>query len=216
MAKRPIFISEKKIIEIDIEFKWYPGFSIIQKQKSIRSLHDNFIKQHPKHKVLEVSTKSQEELGRNLSAFNLKNKDGKTVEELYQIGKVFKDDIQIDEDSYSNVQELRKRIKSMESPIKYFKYENVIIDINPPTLFYDWLYIKVLLDNKELTKQLKDNGFDSFTDIEFNPVKQINCQARALAIYIFLEKNDYFKQNPTFSIDKFKSFYESYLYNFLV
>lgn len=31
--------------------------------------------------------------------------------------------------------------------------------------------------------------YDSFTDIEFNPQRSINCQARAVAIYVGLVRN---------------------------
>lgn len=216
MAKRPIFISNKNNFEVNIEFDWYPGFSISQKQKSIKSLHDNFLEKYPNHKVLEVSTKSEIELGRKLSAFNLKNKDGKTVEELYQIGKVFANNKRIKSGDYNDIRELRHKIKEIKDPIIYFEYKNEKVNINPPTLFYDWLYIKVLLDNENLKNQLILSGYDSFTDIEFNPLRQINCQARAVSIYIYLVKINYFDTNPLFTIEKFEDFYVSDIYNGLL
>ena len=54
--------------------------------------------------------------------------------------------------------------------------------ITPPTFFYDWLYINTLLKNEELLPQVVKR--DSFTDIEFNPEKSINCQAYSVALLV--------------------------------
>ena len=40
--------------------------------------------------------------------------------------------------------------------------------------------------NPELADQLM--AFDAFTDIEFNPNRQINCQAAAAALYVSLRQ----------------------------
>lgn len=53
--------------------------------------------------------------------------------------------------------------------------------------FYDWLYVNALYLNKDLAKQVLE--FDAFTDIEFNPNKAINCQARSAAIFVSLYRN---------------------------
>ena len=49
----------------------------------------------------------------------------------------------------------------------------------PKNAFYDWLYIRALhaLADWNSDKIL----YDTLTDIEFNPKKQINCQARAFS-----------------------------------
>ncbi len=77
-----------------IDFKYLNDFSIQQKQKSIESLHRELLALHPEYKVLEVSTKSTEELGVQCSAFNLMltlNKGKKfSVEQVFQCSKVFK------------------------------------------------------------------------------------------------------------------------------
>ena len=54
----------------------------------------------------------------------------------------------------------------------------------PRTRFYDWLYITALSQNKELSEAVIN--YNAFTDIEFNPRKSINCQARSAAIYVSL------------------------------
>ncbi len=56
----------------------------------------------------------------------------------------------------------------------------------PKTAFYDWLYLTALRPHQEfLTKLFVYKGF---TDIEFNPQKSINCQARTCALLVSLLK----------------------------
>ena len=96
MALRPVFrVSLDKTFfkKEDIQFKYFNGFSIGQKQKSIQSLHNEYLKKYNEHKILEISSKSNNELGVKLSAFNLKIKTNKgqeiSVESAYQSSKVF-------------------------------------------------------------------------------------------------------------------------------
>ena len=56
----------------------------------------------------------------------------------------------------------------------------------PRTAFYDWLYINALMENADLAEQVME--YDAFTDIEFNPNKSINCQARAAALFVAMKK----------------------------
>ena len=59
--------------------------------------------------------------------------------------------------------------------------------INPPTYFFDWLYVNTLHQNPELAEGVI--RYKAFTDIEFNPARQINCQAEAAAIYVGLKNS---------------------------
>ena len=62
-----------------------------------------------------------------------------------------------------------------------FKLDGVRWPLLPRTAFYDWLYLKALAANPELAAAVE--GFDCFTDIEFNPERSLNCQAAAAALY---------------------------------
>lgn len=66
MALRPVYIpggtSKSLVIPIEIEFQWFPGFSISQKQKSIAALHAATAKRNIT-RVLEISSKSPAQLG---------------------------------------------------------------------------------------------------------------------------------------------------------
>lgn len=96
MAERPIFLPRIKppfVQEKIISFKWYPGFSKAQAQRSIAALHQSA--QEAGHTpLLEISSKGTEELGIALSAFNLlfTSPQGQklSVESAYQGSKVFK------------------------------------------------------------------------------------------------------------------------------
>ena len=89
MAYRPVFYGDafgyKKYM---IDFEFFTGFSLSQKQKSIQSLHNSIIRTFPERKILEVSSKSLDEIGRQASAFNLNVilKSGKeySVEQIFQ------------------------------------------------------------------------------------------------------------------------------------
>lgn len=54
------------------------------------------------------------------------------------------------------------------------------------TAFYDWLYLKALQPHQEFLEKLY--VYKGFTDIEFNPQKSINCQARTCALLVSLMK----------------------------
>ena len=60
--------------------------------------------------------------------------------------------------------------------------------LEPKTLFYDWLYIRAVYKNKDLANEILE--YDAFTDIEFNPNKSINCQARSAALFVSLSKRN--------------------------
>ena len=76
MAKRPFFIpalNEEELVKTNsVEFTWFSGFAKSQKQKSISSFHGNISKEFKLDKILEISTKSENKLGIQLSAFNLR------------------------------------------------------------------------------------------------------------------------------------------------
>ena len=197
MARRPIFVplhdSKRYVLERYLEFEWHPGFARSQKQKSIRALHDMALQEYGVRQPLEVSSKSDQPLGVALSSFNLTftTKLGRTltVEAAFQGSKVFENggpflDI-LDKSPVDAKRDVR--LKTSGDLIK-FSFFSVDWLLEPKTAFYDWLYINALLKNLDLAKQVTD--CDGFTDIEFNPEKSINCQARSVALYCALFHND--------------------------
>ncbi len=189
MAKRPIFIPKASgsllVVAMPIEFVWHPGMSKIQKQKSIRSLHDAAKQTRGVEKILEISSKSEDDLGIQLSAFNLKlTTDGfsASVEVLFQGSKVFSNggpftDLYLKTSMEAKRDERLKRSGQLVT----FRYKNRDWPLDPQTVFYDWLYLSALRQNPSLSERLLE--YDGFSDIEFNPEKSVNCQAASAALY---------------------------------
>ena len=193
MAKRPVFIPFFKydhlVDEIDVDFKWSPGFAPVQKRKNVFALH-NAAKMRGLFPLLEVSTKSDELLGRRLSAFSLtiETEIGPvSIESVYQGSKVFEKggpyrDL-YEKDSRQAKKDPRVRESGRLTGFNYFGQNWPLV---PKTAFYDWLYLNALQPHKiYLEKLFKYKGF---TDIEFNPQKSINCQARTCALLVSLLK----------------------------
>lgn len=205
MAKRPVFFPISRAPYVDVyqpEFPWNGGFAISQKRKNIDALHEAFLARFPGRNPLEISSKSRNPLGVSLSAFNLK----KTVPSLgisvpvecvFQGGKVFSGGGPFT-DLYAVSPRDAKRDPRLKERgmLKSFYYEGETYPTVPRTAFYDWLYIKALLENPELSRQLTE--FDAFTDIEFNPDKSINCQARAAALFVSLSRQGLLEQCSDF------------------
>ena len=193
MAVRPVFsvsLNEKIFSQENIEFEWFGGFALSQKRKCISSLHQNYLLKYPDKNILEISSKSENPLGVQLSAFNLRiRQENKTfsMESAFQGSKVFdyggpyKD--LLDKPSISAKKD--SRLKN-SGRIKLFEFNGEQFSINPPTYFYNWLYVSALNNNPDLAEQLLD--YNAFTDIVFNPQKSLNCQAMAAAIFVSLKK----------------------------
>ena len=197
MAQRPIFVplldGKRYVLERYVDFIWHSGFAKSQKQKSIRDLHEMALRECKIKNPLEISSKSETELGAKLSSFNLKfeTKRGRslTVEAAFQGSKVFQHG-----GPYTDIFEKSpidakrdERLKNSGALLE-FQFFGVHWELEPKTAFYDWLYINALLKNPDLARQVVSH--DGFTDIEFNPERSINCQARSAALYCALFHTD--------------------------
>ena len=200
MAKRPIFIPDPNGVLVEeqtVEFKWFPGFAVVQKQRSIASLHAAAVETLGVAGLMEVSTKSPDPLGVRLSAFNLSVEvDGEPnpvlLEAAFQGSKVF-----ATQGQFTHLYEVKDgsavRRFMNELPddrLTGFRFDGHDWPLSPPTAFYDWLYLHSLRELARRDDQAEETlfGVDGFTDIEFNPAKSINCQARSCALYVALLK----------------------------
>jgi hypothetical protein len=161
-----------------------------QKKKNVASMHASAatLGYSP---VLEVSTKSDEKLGQRLSAFNLKVHlaDGRTVplECAFQGGKVFERGgpyVDLYEKEGRDARRDERLVTS--GPITGFRFEGKSFPLIPKTAFYDWLYIRALYPHRDFLQRLRQ--FAGFSDIEFNPERSINCQARSCATFVSLDR----------------------------
>ena len=195
MAERKCFIVktdntcwEEKLVE----FEYHKGFALSQKQKSIKSFHENILKIDDKFKVLEISTKSTIDIGIQLSAFNLRyveNEKDYAIENIFQSSKVFENG-----GPYLDLLNVHPREAKVDKRLQNsgklicFNLNGQEWSLTPKTMFYDWIYINALYNNIYLAEKILD--YNVFTDIEFNHKKSINCQARAAAIFVSLSKRD--------------------------
>lgn len=196
MAKRPVFIPQLQgpsfVREIEVEFTWFPGFSLQQKQLSIDSLHKAAKHMYGLSHILEISSKSPDPTGRDLSAFNLTLtlpplERPTAVEAAFQGSKVFEDGGPYKELCARTAREAKRDVRLKESgALRAFQFGEKEWPLDPKTAFYDWLYLNALWQHQDLTETLLN--YKAFTDIEFNPQRSINCQARSAALYVALTK----------------------------
>lgn len=191
-----------------VEFEWHAGFSVAQKQRSIRALHEAARHSHQDRRILEVSTKAEEPLGRQLSAFELQKTlpdDGLRVclEAAFQASKVFRDGDHSTQlwELYNNrdARDVKRIMRPWQSiPLSHFRFGTEDWPLEPKSAFYDWLYVRALCEHERSTEiQREITRYDGFTDIEFNPRKSFNCQARSCALFVALARRSALEETQT-------------------
>ena len=194
MARRPVFIPATEqeapplVREELVDFEWHAGLALSQKRKSVQALHVNASRFG---RLLEVSSKSDAVLGQALSAFKLmcQLKDGRkrSVEVVFQASKRFEHAGPFPDLLDREVREVREVVRQPQcGELRAFVHEGVEWPLRPRTAFYDFLYLSALSDGQGKFENLME--YDGFTDIEFNPKKSINCQARSCALYVALRR----------------------------
>lgn len=192
-GKRPIFIPDLAapgVREERIEFDWHMGMSAAVKKRSVISLHEQAANKGYS-KILEASSKSENQTGLALSAFFLKDENGIPVENLFQSSKVFENGGPFLDLQKVSPRDAKKDPRLKESgKMMRFSFNHKAFPLEPKSLFYDWLYSQTLYNDKniDLKNWLLDSDFDAFSDIEFNPEKSFSCQARTLALFVSLCK----------------------------
>lgn len=215
MALRPIFApvlhGPRLIIEDYVDFKWHPGMSIKQKQRSVAELHMEANHKHALTRPLEISSKSEEEAGVRLSSFNLvfttkKKNRAIRVECAFQGSKVFERGGPFKDIFFLEPKNAKRDPRLRESgSLIGFSFFGQNWGLKPRTAFYDWIYINALIGNPDLADQILN--YDYFTDIEFNPDRSVNCQARSAAIYSSLAQRGLLEARIE-SPEAFRSIYE--------
>lgn len=108
-----------------------------------------------------------------------------SLESAFQGSKVFEEGGPYSELYYKNSIEARRDERLRRSgKLVGFNFQGMDFPTEPKTAFYDWLYLNALALNEEIMLELE--GYGGFTDIEFNPNKSINCQARSCALCVSL------------------------------
>ena len=238
MATKLVFMpgeGEQLFREEFIQYEFFGGFALSQKRKCITSLHASIQKAHPEAKILEISSKSPDELGVELSAFNLKLLPPQPspiappvagtiaacamtpvvvpifpLECVFQSAKKFLSGGPFADILNKSPRDAKRDERLRASgDLQSFEFEGKSWPLEPKSLFYDWIYIRALSQNPNLADELIK--YDIFTDIEFNHTKSINCQARSAAIYVKLYKSGQLKDVLAGKID-FASLYKGVSY----
>jgi len=210
MAERPAFyVHQGKVTGRMYAFEWFPGFAVSQKQKSIESLHNAIRKTDADARPLEISTKSTEPLGRNLSAFHL-TLGGHTLENIFQSAKVFENGGPYPDLLAVPPREAKHdgRLKS-SGCLKAFYFQGETFPLIPRTVFYDYIYFAAVKESLAAEEIHAISRYNYFTDIEFNPAKSINTQARTVSmIKLMLEE---YQSLPDFSKDDFIEYHKKHV-----
>jgi hypothetical protein len=191
MAVRPVFLPTRASLplvqEILIEFTWHAGFAPSQKKKNVRALHKQ-ARERGLGPLLEISSKSEAQIGVKLSAFHLKTWVGPhetSVECIYQGSKVFERGGPYTDLYLVPSRDAKKDWRLRESgALVGFHFEDTDYPLSPPTAFYDWVYINALFSHRQEFSEIY--SYKGFTDIEFNPDRSLNCQARSCATFVAL------------------------------
>ncbi len=196
MTQRPVFVVEpngSQFVRTEyVDFEWHPGFSVTQAQKSIQSFHLAARERLGLTAILEISTRAPTRLGVSLSAFNLeietvRNRQVFTVESAYQSSKVFeRGGPYLDLLDKPSKEAKRDGRLSTSGRLVGFRFFGKDWPLDPPTAFYDWLYINALRKRKDLLNLALE--YSAFTDIAFNPSKSLNCQAHSAALCVSLAR----------------------------
>ncbi len=198
MTKRPVFLSKpyssELVEERFFEFQWHPGFAAVQKEKNIKALHAAAARTGLTP-LLEISTRSENKLGRHMSAFHMTvptKEHGRIKLELaFQGSKVFGDRgpfTDLYKKGDKEIGQAKRDPRLQESgELTGFRFEGFNFPNEPKTVFYDWLYCRSILEKySDWVPEL--DSYAGFTDIEFNPRRSINCQARSAALFLSLKK----------------------------
>lgn len=192
MAERPIFVpaphTRELVKEIYVDFPWHPGFAPVQKKKNVTALHAAAAAKGYAP-LLEVSTKSEEKLGRHLSAFHLKVPSASfgpiPLEVAFQGSKVFERGGPYTDLYSADARDAKRDPRLKDSGrLLEFRFGDISFRTEPKTAFYDWLYVSAIFPHREWLERL--TRYAGFTDIEFNPERSINCQARSCALFVAL------------------------------
>lgn len=198
IEQRPVFmprVNSDNLVKTDmVHVERHVGFASRQKKKSINDLHQIIRKKYGFKQVLEMSSKSGNKLSFLLSPLTLKltdehNGSQHSVENIFYASKVFEHG-----GPFTDLLEVpprhAKKDERLQSSGKLIGYNDFGIEwqVEPLTMFYDWLYVNALKQNTELHAEVMQ--YQAFTDIEFNPTKSIHTPAYALALFVALNKRE--------------------------
>ena len=181
MAEKSVFISKVEypfFEEVHVNIDWFGGFALSQKRKCQIGLHQNFLMEYPKEKILEISSSSLMSLGAKLSAMHLSKRTLKgitTVESAFQSSRIYGDGAKrigpFPEYRFLPGRECKKLVKEAAKEMHSYQYELDGLTFYAPahhiSQFYDFLYLNALLEpeNEEVKNKLLQEKYTAFSDL---------------------------------------------------
>ncbi len=188
-----------------MSFNGSQAFLWLRKQRSIVALHNAIKSANKDATPLEISTKGLIDLGVKLSAFNLKL-NGYTLENIFQSSKVFSNG-----GPYRDLLDVSPKDAKRDDRLHNsgaligFNYAGIDFPLEPKTVFYDYIYINAVKQTLLPEEIVKIKEYTHFTDIEFNPQRSINTQAKSVAIiHLMLEL---YNEIPSLDVSDFIRFH---------
>jgi|LFRM01.1.fsa_nt_gb hypothetical protein len=214
MAKRLYFIAKPSyqglIVEKTINFEYFRGQDPKQTEKSIESMQHAIKAYESGGKVLEVSKYSPSLLGKQLSSLNLEyeNNEGRSypVINIFESSKVFENGGPYRDLLHVDLKDLDEDPRLKESGrLLGFHFEDEPYSLEPRSLFFDYIYISALHQQKEIQEKLLE--FDMISDVTYQMGKMFASSARACAYFISLKRTNKL-ESALESLDSFKKIYK--------
>ena len=193
MAKRPVFVPNpsgtRLVTEVPVEFHWHPGMAASQKKKkrcriacggeqpSRTCQYPRDIEQvraQGRHPAQRIPSAPDERTGMR-PPWNAGSREARFSKAA--------DPLPISISSPRAKQNVTLDCVKAGDLVG-FRFEGRDFPLSPATAFYDWIYIRALAPHSDWAQKL--GRFDAFSDIEFNPTKSVNCQARSCATFVAL------------------------------
>ena len=136
-------------------------------------------------RTLEISSRSSDRLGRDLSAMNLPaagDPHRRSVEAVYQAAKCYGDggpDTHLSQSGYEAKR--RDRERRRQGPLAGFRHEGRQWPLETRSAFYDWLWTRSALRHRGNGVVERLQRYDGFTD-QFHRPGALACQAKTAAI----------------------------------
>ena len=160
-------------------------------------------------RVLEISSRGEEPLGRSLSAMRLRadNTDsdrGLPVESVYQAAKCYRQGGP-DEAPPTNGFDAKRRDRDRRAggALAGFEHAGTFWPAASGSAFYDRLWIKAAEAAGAERPSLNLHRYDGFSDQFHRPRQSVACQARAAAMFVGLDRAG--QLETVFDIDKWAS-----------
>lgn len=141
-------------------------------------------REHPRGRILEISSRSPEDLGRQLSAMNLRAADDpqrRSVEAVYQAAKTYGAGGPATPARSGYEAKRIDRERRRQGPLTGFQHAGRRWTLDTGTAFYDWLWARSALAayGPKIIERLQE--YDGFTD-QFHRAGARACQAKTAAI----------------------------------